>query len=338
MRNVFLMFAIFFQWIAIASTTDFDSVIVGSSPISLLEALYRSHSGERVCIIEESERCGGAWKSIPICGIPYADIGCHQIGSDQNVRSFLENYIGCKIVALDYPTTEFKGAGTHGINGFYPSKGCHELIENILNLIQKTDIVLLTGQKLNSVYVNEDKSSAELKTKDHIFTTSKIVVTPSTYLYIENHPSGRMPSQSKIKYYHVYLLIADATAPKFIYKFGAGAGISRLMNLSYFSDLIGTGMQLIAIQTHNEYYLSHQEEFFEQLKKNHLIDEDAELLRFETCVYEQSHLDTSLINQYKSSLIEVLNTGHFLAMSGYLNKWKQVLKPLNAEILQDNLD
>ncbi len=329
MRTIFFALILFFHGFATAYNTDFDSVIVGSSPISLLEALYRSYSGERVCIIEESEKCGGAWKSISICGVPYADMGCHQIGSDQNVKKFLEEYIGCKMVALDYPEIEFGSSKQQGVNGFYPSKGCYELITNIMNLIRSTDIVLLTGYKLESIYVDEERNSIDIKTKDHLFSTSKIVVTPSTYLYIENHPSGRKPSSSTIKYYHVYLLIDDPTPPRFIHKYSAGAGISRLMNLSYFSDLIGTGMQLVAVQTHNEHYLNHHNEFFEQIKKNNLIDPSATLVRGEGCVYEQSHLDTSLTRQYKASLIEVLNTGHFLAMAGYVSKWKTVFKPLN---------
>jgi hypothetical protein len=328
MRAIFLAIALFFHGAVTAYDTDFDSVIVGSSPISLLEALYHSYSGERVCIIEESNTCGGAWKSIPICGIPYADMGCHQIGSDHNVRKFLEEYLGCNLVSLDHPEVAFDASPGHNANGFYPSKGCHELITNIMNLIKTTDIVVLTGHKLDSVYIDEESKTVELRTAGLCMTTSRIVVTPSTYLNIENHPSGRKPSKSTIKYYHVYLLVEDPTTPRFIHKYSAGAGISRLMNLTYFSDLIGTGMQLIAVQTHNEEYLTHHEEFFEQIKKRDLIDPDATLIQAEACIYEQAHLDTSLVKQYQSSLIEVLNTGHFLAMSGYIAKWKTVFKPL----------
>lgn len=334
MRSILGCLALLWHAFAVAYETDFDTVVVGTSPISMCEALYRSHLGERVLILEESERCGGAWKSIPICGVPYADLGCHQIGSDAQVKNFLEEYIGCHIVSLDFPNMDFGPPnGQHGVNGFYFAKGCHELIENITTLIGATDAVLLTGHKLDSIVIDEEMGIAEVKTQGMTFTASKLVVTPSTYLYVENHPSKRMPSQSKIKYYHVYLLIEDPTPPRFSYKYGAGSGISRLMNLTYFSDLFGTGMQLIAVQTHNEYYLDHQEEFFNQMKKNTLIDEDAVLLRAENYVYEQSHLDTSLVNQYKSSMIEVLNTGHFLAMSGYIGKWKSVLKPFKEALI-----
>lgn len=315
-----------------ASEPDFDCVVVGTSPISMLEALYRIHSGQRVLIIEESEYCGGAWKSIPACCTPHADLGCHQMGSDQNVRRFLEEYVGCRMVALDDPEVDFVNTHAKGTNGFYPSGGCYEMINNLTKLIQATDAVLMTESRLDSVIMNETQQLAEVKVNGMRLTTSKLIVTPSTYLHIENHPSGRLPNQHKVKYYHVYLLVEDPSPPSFSYRYGVGTGISRLMNLTHFSGLYGTGLQLICIQTHNEYYLSHQKEFFDQIKKAGLLNDDAQLILTENHVYEQSHLDSSMINQYKSTLIEVLNTGHFLAMASYIAKWKQVLKPFKEAL------
>jgi hypothetical protein len=332
MRAIRWILALICGTLLYGSEPDFDCVVVGTSPISMLEALYKIHSGQRVLIIEESEYCGGAWKSIPACCVPHADLGCHQMGSDQNVRHFLEEYVGCRMVALDYPDMDFAKAHSKGSNGFYPSRGCYEMIDNLTKLIQATDAVLMTGSKLESVTIDEARQLAEIKVNERHFTTSKLIVTPCTYLYIENQPSARIPNQHKAKYYHVYLLVEDASPPNFSYRYGIGTGISRLMNLTHFSGLSGTGLQLICIQTHNEHYLSHQNEFFEQIKKAGLLNEDAQLILAESHVYEQSHLDSSMVNQYKSTLIEVLNTGHFLAMASYIGKWKQALKPFKEAL------
>lgn len=334
MRNLIAFLAILWNVALVGYETDFDTIFIGSSPISMLEALYRTQCGERVLIIEEADQCGGAWKSISICGVPYADLGCHHIGADKNLKCFLEEYVGCKMVSLDCPTTSYSGEASQGTNGFYFSKGCHELMDNIKHLITAHNVMMVLGSKVEQVFIDEEKKIVEVNTANIQTTSSKLVVTPSTYLCLGGSPSNKVPSANKVKYYHVYLLIQDETPPRFSYKYGAGKGISRMMNLTHFSDLADTGLQLIAIQTHNDYYLSHPEEFFSYLKTNKLVKEDAELVCAENCIYEQSHLDTSLVAPYKSSMIEVLNTGHFLSMSNYITKWKQVLKPFEEAIAQ----
>ena len=88
-----------------------------------MEALYQAHTGKRVLILEQSGECGGAWKSISVCGIAHADLGCHQISTDPHLKQFMQDYMGCNMVSLDDPLgTLNKGAP----NGFYPSQGCHE--------------------------------------------------------------------------------------------------------------------------------------------------------------------------------------------------------------------
>src|SRR5579872_5024169 len=86
-----------------AFQVDYDYVFVGTSPISVLEALYRSYLGSRVLLLESSSTMGGAWKAINICGVSNVDMGCHQIGSDSRLRRFLENYVGCRFVSMNNP-------------------------------------------------------------------------------------------------------------------------------------------------------------------------------------------------------------------------------------------
>lgn len=85
---------LFFRASLFALEADFDYVFVGTSPISVLEALYRSYNGSRVLLIDSRETMGGAWQSITICHIAKVDMGCHQIGGDKRVKDFLEKYVG----------------------------------------------------------------------------------------------------------------------------------------------------------------------------------------------------------------------------------------------------
>src|SRR5579872_1782734 len=125
---------------------DFDVVVVGTSPFSLFEALYQSHSGKKVLILEQEAECGGAWKSIHICGIPNVDLGCHMIGNNMALKAFLEEYAGCTFVSHDNPQEPFSSGKSE--LGYYFSKGCYELIDHLLRQIRATDIVLLTNTPL----------------------------------------------------------------------------------------------------------------------------------------------------------------------------------------------
>src|SRR5579883_1000216 len=171
----------------LAFEVDYDYVFVGTSPISVLEALYRSYTGSRVLLVDSSAKMGGAWQSITICHVDDVDMGCHQIGSDQKVRSFLEQYVGCKFVQMNNPYCKAEMLKSSD-QGFYFSKGCHELIDNLLTLVQASTIELRLNQKLESVYLDFDRSIAEIKLGDTRCTVSKLVITPHSAIELENLP------------------------------------------------------------------------------------------------------------------------------------------------------
>lgn len=303
---------------------DFDCVVIGSSPFSLFEALYQCHSGKKVLILEEAAECGGAWKGVNVCGIMHADLGCHQIGHDMQLKAFLEEYAGCKIVSMDNPLIPFEASKSP--NGWYFSRGCYELIDNLLTLISATDIVLLTEHKAENVMIDAAKKTASVKTKSGTFTTNKLIVTPMSCVTL--NPTSAPQQYGKSKYYHLYLLIQDPTPPKFSYQGGVASGVSRMMNLTHFVGLTGTGRHLIVVQTHSEQSLSNGQAFLDAMKSSKLVDPSAYILKAEPYIYEAGAFHQGLISQMGAQgIIEVLQTGHFQSLSTYMPKWKQVLKP-----------
>src|SRR5690348_16680264 len=174
-----LISLLFLYFHSLAAAVDFDVVVVGTSPISLLEALYHHHLGRHVLILEESSLCGGAWKSINICGIPHVDLGCHTLGQDKQILQFLEEYVGCTMVSMDNPHQPFEIGKCP--NGYYPATGCYEIIHNLLRLIEATDIVLLLDTPLESVFIDGTESLAIIKIRDMQLTTSKVVITPYSH-------------------------------------------------------------------------------------------------------------------------------------------------------------
>ena len=81
----------------------FDHIIVGSSPVCMLKAIKLRQKGKKVCIIDSSDRLGGAWKTLAPdeSGIGNVEIGCHIFEKDKKVFRFFENELNLKLVKLD---------------------------------------------------------------------------------------------------------------------------------------------------------------------------------------------------------------------------------------------
>jgi hypothetical protein len=306
---------------------DYDCILVGSSPFSLVEALYQHQLGKKVLIIEKDVRCGGAWQTIPICGVPHAELGCHSIpsGNDIVLKNFLEEYVGCKIVSIDTPSSPFIAG--QGQNGWYFSKGCYELVSQLLKLIAKTTIQIKTSCKVDNISIETSKKMAIVETPLGFYSTNKLILTPMSSLAIKS--AINLPQNlHKSKHYHLYMLIQDPTPPTFSYRGGVAQGISRMMNMTHFIGLYGTGTQLIAFQTNDEKSLLNEKIYLDALKTSRLIHQDACILKTETYIYETGHFNQNLIDQIGAyGIIEVLQTGVLPGMTKYIPKWKGALRP-----------
>lgn len=302
---------------------DFDCILIGSSPFSLFEALYQAQTGHRVLILEEADQCGGAWRSIEMCGVANVDLGCHQVGSNSQLKDFLERYAGCHIVSMDHPDLPFEKENSP--NGWYFSHGCHELIDNLLKRIAQTEIVLLTSTRAESASVDVVQKIVTVSTVSASYTAQKLIVTPMTSLNL-------LPAQPKrkSKHFHLYMLIYDPTPPQFSYRSGGIAGVRRMMNLTHFVDLASTGRQLIVVQTPREEMLAQAPTFLEELKKQKLVDLGAYLLTSQTYIYESEVLHQGIIAQLGAQeIIEILQTGHFNHLTSYIPRWETALLPLS---------
>jgi len=288
---------------------DFDYAVIGTNPISLFEALYKHYSGKTVLVLEAAAECGGAWKSIQVCGVAHADMGCHDISSNPNLNSFLEEYAGCRMISCD--------------NNYYFSQGCFELVDNLLKRIVAAKIPLLTNCRVDSVCIDSQKKECQLKTKKGVFTAAKVVVTPGNSFSINDAPVHKIAH----KFYHLYLLIQDPTPPRFSYRHGI-ANASRMMNLTSFVDLDSTGRQLIVLQVHSDQLFDKGAQFIEDLKKQNLIGSSAYLLKAEPYIYEQGHFNISELQTNQQPFFEMLNTSHFNVIGTYAPKWKEVIPPL----------
>ncbi len=305
--------------------TDFDDIVVGSSPFSLFEAIYKRCLGHRVLVVEQGAECGGAWKSITICGVPHVDLGCHEFGRDTCLVKFLEEYAGCNIVDT---TPEMKKPLPNG--EFYLSEGCFELTRNLQLLMDHFGVVLLLNSKLETVFIDTTREIAEVKINGMRYTTLKLIVTNNSEITIENPDVQNNPHRPHT-YHHVGMLIEDPTPPRFTYKNLHGNGASRSTNYTCYSkELKGTGKQLITVQVHGEANLANAPSFFEELRKHGLIDQNAKLLQTENYIYKQVAFNQSALHKLgprTQAIFEIISTNHITNLAHSIEKWKTALKP-----------
>jgi hypothetical protein len=325
--RVVMTILLFFQGWVFAVQTDYDVAVVGTSPISMLEAIYHISNQERVLILEADERCGGAWKSIDICGIAHADLGCHLIGSDCRLKDFLETYFGCQVVCLQHPDQQAVDAHASCPNGYYFSKGCHELISRLQSQIQSSNNAVLLNQKLESIFIDPSHGYIELSLADARYTTAKLILTPSCHFQVEN-PSFVNQDPRGHLYPHLYLLVEDEPPSRFTYLNGIISGMSRAMNLTHFLEFPRENLQLIVIQTHGTNELEQVQKFFDALIAQNYLSPHAKIVLSDTYSYQQCYMNTHAISQIAGSLVEVLDTSSFAGMVKYLDKWKGAMVPL----------
>jgi len=75
----------------------FDTIIIGSSPILLIEALYLEAQGCRVAIFEKGQLLGGAWYTKALWGYRTVEMGCHYIDRRERAYFFLKEFLGLEL-------------------------------------------------------------------------------------------------------------------------------------------------------------------------------------------------------------------------------------------------
>ncbi len=314
-----------------AYQTDYDYIAIGSSPIMMLEALYHHHLGNRVMIVEGAEECGGAWKSIEICGIKHVDMGCHTAGGNTKMIDFLENYVGINMVPM-VPNDKGKKK-SHG--NYYPQAGCYELIEQILKLVSAANIPLSIGHKVSSIYLHENLDYADVLIDGRTYTTKKLLVCHGTELNNESEPSYQ--NSSPREFPHIYLLVKDSSPDHFIYTGGGahnGLSIVRVSNLTPYCDLNGSDKKIFAFEVRSKTPQNFADLCLDYLHSKSLIGKNARLLNSETYTYSKAYLPRNFSNKLSpkgKEMFVYVNTTAIWNIANFASAWEKVF-PLYQEV------
>ena len=79
----------------------YDDMVIGTSPLMLLQANYLASKGRKVCVLDKSESFGGSWQVARLRNGEKVEIACHLIENFPGVYSFLEKLTSIPFVELD---------------------------------------------------------------------------------------------------------------------------------------------------------------------------------------------------------------------------------------------
>jgi len=115
----------------------FDVIIIGSSPILLIEALYLDSTGLKVALFEKKSRVGGAWYPESLWGISSVETGCHYIDRGKKNYNFLQKFLN---IELQPQPRHVLWKDTNG-NGHNPRSGVKARVQNSLEVLFKNKLI-----------------------------------------------------------------------------------------------------------------------------------------------------------------------------------------------------
>ena len=82
------------------SRESFDYIIIGSSPLMLIQAMALANKGHSVCILDREHQRGGAWKLYSLDSGFHVEVACHTIEVFPDVYEYLSDISGVPFVPL----------------------------------------------------------------------------------------------------------------------------------------------------------------------------------------------------------------------------------------------
>lgn len=80
---------------------SFDYIVIGSSPLMLLQAIVLADDGYSVCVVDRESQRGGAWKTHSLEIDFHVEIACHLIEVFPSVYEYLSEISGVPFVPLE---------------------------------------------------------------------------------------------------------------------------------------------------------------------------------------------------------------------------------------------
>ncbi len=225
----------------------YDLIIIGSSPICILEAVNRSENGEKVLIIEKNNYIGGAWSCLNIFGGEDVENAIHYLLPNTEGINFLKKNLGIKIVKSNFKYRIFKISYLGYIHvhydnifsrildklisnsldwsiikdsflnrkkSFYFKNGSPDFMKKVKSLLDSSNVKVRLNCKIEK-FLFENKKVSLFANNKHVFKSKRVLLTNGSRL------ENVFKSNRKIKILEkfqprpcVHLFVSDATPQK----------------------------------------------------------------------------------------------------------------------------
>jgi len=232
----------------------FDNIIIGTSPLSVIEATHLCSQGS-VLSIEASNDIGGAWSTVKYDNLPEIEIGCHIWSYNREVYDFLHQVFNLNLVPLT-PSPKIYTKGKFipydwkssivslkeiaksisllnfkrlhqlrkspairfnftSANYLYPKLGAKELYQNLKKHADLNSLKIQFNTKIKALIIT--KNGVQLiDNNDSSYETKNLTITSLTDIDSVTFLDGTVLkiNKQKMEYIHVHLLIKETKQKK----------------------------------------------------------------------------------------------------------------------------
>jgi hypothetical protein len=187
--------------------TNYDYVLLGSSPLVLFEAIFLKKQKKKVILIEQNPFVGGAWHSINLKNFINVENAIHYFLHYNIDSNFLEKNLKLNVVKVlnkkiiknkkQYPSTK---------KSFYFKYGLVEIEKISKILIKKYNIRIVKNTNIEKIKIIKKKKIIEIKAKNKknhklsIFHSKKILITSGSKI------KNIYKDNERVKIYNIKLL------------------------------------------------------------------------------------------------------------------------------------
>ena len=289
---------------------DYTHIVLGSSPLSLAEAICLQLSGNKVLVIENGSAYGGSWQTIQTKKFVDMETGCHIMYRNSSAYNFIEDKFGIKMPAsmpqpriirynsnANYKFTNFwdvidVAIGVHLKKGEirtllayvkraiieifnqgkfrYPEGGSKVLVEKLVAKSKQCGVVF-ESHLVDEIYLKNN--TVEVKLNQQVITSNHLILTPNTKLkkIISDSQTFEISKAEKRSVANMFLLIEQSPKQMLSYIGVKKHKIFRIADMTYNnSHYLQKGQRVLCAQIRVEYL------------KN---EEDAAILKDEVIAY-----------------------------------------------------
>jgi hypothetical protein len=226
---------------------SYDIVMIGTSPIFILEAIHQNFSGKKVLMIEEESVIGGAWKNLRMFGFTDVENAIHYLLPNKCAIKFFTQVLGINIVSSKNKKNIFQIFNKSFVLNYdsmlsrllrciyedlifykktlkvfsllfkqkpslYFQNGSPELISRLHLLLSKTNISILLSSKITDIDFFED-NAVNVKTSEYSIKASKICISHGSRLPISKSNKTQLILTEKIHFRPALHILIDSPKP-----------------------------------------------------------------------------------------------------------------------------